>query len=85
MEKNELQILIGRLNSGKRISLGSRVLTIDEKGVLANYIENNIDDYCNEEFQDDEDVLYDAIEPVDARDGDWMFDDEDNAERHSIW
>ena len=44
MEKNELQILIGRLNSGKRISLGSRVLTIDEKGVLANYIENNIDD-----------------------------------------
>lgn len=77
--------MIGRLNSGERISLGSSVLTEDEKDALADYIENNNEDYCDEKYEDDEDVLYDAIEPVDSHDGDWMFDDEYNSERNSIW
>lgn len=81
MEMKELEKLIEKLNNGKKFRLGRQPLTDDEIEGLASYIENNIEDYLdNEEYPDEESVLYDAIEPVQARNGDWMFDDDDQTD-----
>lgn len=81
MERKELEELIEKLNNGEISSLGCQPLTDNEIRGLASYIENNIEDYFNnEEFPDEESVLYDAIEPVQAQNDDWMFDDDDQTD-----
>lgn len=81
MERKELEELIEKLNNGEISRLGCQSLTSDEIEGLSSYIENNIEDYFdNEEYPDEESVLYDAIEPVQARNGDWMFDDDDQTD-----
>ncbi|MEG1007838.1 MAG: hypothetical protein RSO15_16410 [Bacteroides sp.] len=78
MEISDLNGLIDRLRNGKKFSIDGKNISQDLKNELADYIENNIDDYSGEEYTDDDDVLYDAIEPVQAADGSWMFGDEEN-------
>ena len=75
MEQNELYKLVKDFREGRRYRiLGYRVLNDDEKYDIANYIEDYINEYLNdEEYPDLDSVISDAIEGVDAYDTGWMF------------
>lgn len=78
MDRQELDLLIGKLRKGKKIHIdGHRQLNNEEKNYLADCIEDNDHLYLNnDDYPDEDSVLSDAIEGFDARDSSWMFDKE---------
>lgn len=84
MTLEKLQNLIERLNDdGTAFRMKGIRINPDERFRYADQIENDIDTYLDENFQSELDVLLDIKEQFeDADNADWMFDEEDNEERH---